>query len=145
MATPKALFASSEDAEHAFYDALEHGDVDAVMDVWSEDDEVVCVHPGGQRLIGHAAVRAGWKAILAGGPLQAHPSDLHITAGPMIAVHSLIERLISVEQNRTRVARVFATNIYFKGPLGWRLVLHHASLTPPDQGTPDPGGPLVLH
>ena len=44
------LHATPEAVEQAFYDALEAGDVDALMSVWSEDDEIICIHPGGQRL-----------------------------------------------------------------------------------------------
>ena len=28
------------------------GDVDLLMSCWAEDDEIVCVHPGGSRLMG---------------------------------------------------------------------------------------------
>ena len=48
----------------------ELGDAAAVADLWLEDDDVVCVHPGGPRLTGHGTVRASWAAILANGPLQ---------------------------------------------------------------------------
>ena len=46
-------FPTSQDAENAFYDALERADLDAMMAVWAEDEEIVCVHPTGPRLAGH--------------------------------------------------------------------------------------------
>jgi ketosteroid isomerase-like protein len=43
-------YASPDDVEHAFYDAISHGDADLLMLVWAEDEETVCVHPTGVRL-----------------------------------------------------------------------------------------------
>jgi ketosteroid isomerase-like protein len=41
------LFATADDAERAFYEALAKSDLDAMMAVWSEDEETVCILPGG--------------------------------------------------------------------------------------------------
>ena len=63
----KANFTTALEAEAAFYQALAQGNVDALMAVWSEDEEVVCVHPGGPRIVGLAAVRETWRQILSNG------------------------------------------------------------------------------
>ncbi|MGA2552245.1 MAG: nuclear transport factor 2 family protein [Burkholderiaceae bacterium] len=140
------MHASPDDAEQAFYEALEHANLEALMDLWSEDDEIVCIHPGGPRLVGHAAIRAGWKSMFANGPVHARRVQIQVAQGPLSAVHSLIEQVIVAQQGETRVVNVFATNVYFKGPQGWRLVLHHASLTPPEHATLVAGGqPRMLH
>ena len=39
--SPAPLFATPEDAEAAFYDAVARGDLEALMAIWSEDEEVV--------------------------------------------------------------------------------------------------------
>ena len=62
------IFPTAQDAENAFYEALERADLDAMMAVWSEDEEIVCVHPAGQRLAGQAQVREAWRQMFAGGP-----------------------------------------------------------------------------
>ena len=46
------LFKTAQDAETAFYEAQEKADLDAMMAVWADDDDIVCVHPGGMRLSG---------------------------------------------------------------------------------------------
>ena len=51
------IYTTTEDAEEAFYDAIGRGDLDALMAIWSEDEEIVCIHPTGQRMDGHAAIR----------------------------------------------------------------------------------------
>ena len=62
------IFPTAQDAENAFYEALERADLDTMMAVWSEDEEIVCVHPNGQRLAGQATVREAWRQMFAGGP-----------------------------------------------------------------------------
>ena len=54
----KTNFPTPQDAEAAFYDALENADLEAMMEVWSEDEEVSCVHPGGRRIAGRRAACA---------------------------------------------------------------------------------------
>ncbi len=60
------IFPTAQDAENAFYEALERGDLDAMMAVWAEDEEIVCVHPAGERLTGQDQVRASWTKIFSG-------------------------------------------------------------------------------
>ena len=62
------IFPTAQDAQNAFYEALERSDLEAMMAVWSEDEDIVCVHPAGQRLAGQAAVREVWRQMFAGGP-----------------------------------------------------------------------------
>ncbi len=51
MTTP-THFASPDDVEQAFYEAVARGDADLLMLVWAEDEETLCVHPTGVRLRG---------------------------------------------------------------------------------------------
>ena len=41
------IYTTPTDAALAFYQAFEAKDVDAMMTTWAEDEEIVCVHPGG--------------------------------------------------------------------------------------------------
>ena len=60
-----SIFTSPQDAALAFYQAFEAKDIDAMMATWADDEEIVCVHPGGPRLVGYDAVRASWERIFA--------------------------------------------------------------------------------
>ena len=60
------IFPTAQDAENAFYEALERADLEAMMSVWAEDEEIVCVHPSGPRLTGQDPVRESWRKILSG-------------------------------------------------------------------------------
>src|SRR5215470_5906259 len=59
------IYTTPSDAALAFYKAFEAKDIDAMMATWAEDEEIVCVHPGGARLVGYDAVRSGWEQIFA--------------------------------------------------------------------------------
>jgi ketosteroid isomerase-like protein len=127
MKRGKQLNGSPAEVEAAFYDALNRGDVEALMLLWADDEEIFCIHPGGPRLHGHAAIQASWEAILERGGLQIHPSQLFETHNLMSAVHSVIE---GVTSNASEPAHLLATNAYMKTPQGWRMVLHHVSVAP---------------
>jgi ketosteroid isomerase-like protein len=127
MARRKQLNGSAAEVEAAFYEALNRADVEALMLLWAEDEEIVCVHPGGPRLHGHAAIQASWEAILERGGLQIRPSQLHETHNLMSSVHTVIE---GVTSSGSEPAQLVATNVYMKTPQGWRMVLHHVSVAP---------------
>jgi len=128
----KTIFPTPQDAEAAFYAALERADLDAMMQVWSEDEEVSCVHPGGPRLTGLEQVRENWAQIFKSDQrLQVQLSDQVFVAGMLFEVHSLHENIL-VRSGRGEGARsiVIATNVYQRSGEGWRMLLHHASPGP---------------
>jgi ketosteroid isomerase-like protein len=138
----KPIFTSPQEAETAFYEALERGDLEAMMAVWSEDEEIVCVHPGGPRLTGYATVREAWRRIFEGGSrLKVQLLALSTVHGPFAAVHSVVEQL-GVVGDKQLAAPVAATNVYVRGALGWRMIVHHASPVPPSSIG---DAPQVLH
>lgn len=147
MADSKTFFATPQDAEAAFYDALERADLDAMMAVWSEDDETLCVHPGGPRLTGLAAVREGWRQVFQSGErLIVRRSQLVAVNGLLLAVHSLLEHvsLAKADTGQQAMPPVIATNVYQRGAHGWHMLSHHTSPSPP---LPDqfPDAPQTLH
>ena len=59
----------------------------------ADDDEIVCVHPGGPRVVGPAAIRAAFEAIFANGAVAVRPQKVRRPAGLNCAVHSVVERI----------------------------------------------------
>jgi ketosteroid isomerase-like protein len=138
-------FASAESAEEAFYDAMRRGDLDAMMALWADEDEVVCAHPSGARLVGLPAIRASFEEIFAGGGVRVQPAEIRVHAGGLLAVHSLLERIVVDTPGGPRRVECAVTNAYVKTVRGWRMVLHHAS-PPLEQpaGEPPPTPPSTL-
>jgi len=125
------IFASPQDAEAAFYEALENCDIEAMMSVWAEDEEVVCVHPGGPRLVGYATIREAWQNVFANGTrLRVRLSQQTTVSTPFAMISMLLEHIATAD-NENLNAPVAATNIFVRGVLGWRMVAHHASPVPP--------------
>ena len=146
------IFPTAQDAENAFYQALERADLGSMMAVWSEDEEIVCVHPAGQRLAGQQQVREAWRQMFAGGSgMRVQITQQVAVTGMMVAVHSVLENITVAGEQRARPPMV-ATNVYLRTPSGWRMVAHHASPAPAEPAaisapatSAEPPDPKILH
>ena len=131
MPRSRKIFPTPDDAEIAFYDAFERGDLAAMMVVWAEDDDVVCIHPSGPRLVGFDAVRDSWMQIFTSGmKLSVRVTQSRRLDGPSVAVRSVVES-ITAPGTEAAPQLVNATNVYVLTDAGWRIAMHHAS--PPEQ------------
>ena len=124
---PAPASLSPDELEAELYAALQSADLERLMALWSDDDEIVCVHPGGSRIVGTAAIRAAFEAMFANGSVDVEPHRVHRLESHSSAVHSVVERVRVATKEGERFAWVIATNVYLKSALGWRLVAHHAS------------------
>lgn len=123
-----AGFTSPEAAEQAFYAAFARLDAAAMADVWAADQPVCCIHPGGALLQGRATVLQSWAEIFAGAqPPRLEWERLSAVSGSGLAVHVTAEH-IETGAPAARSAHVVATNVFRRGPAGWTLIEHHASL-----------------
>jgi ketosteroid isomerase-like protein len=132
MARPRAptILTSPQDVAIAFYRAFEAKDLDTMMATWAEDEDIVCVHPGGPRLVGYEAVRAGWEQIFAGNAKLAFRLDQIVVIETVgLALQSALEQVTVGDEREPRGAAI-ATNIFLRTPSGWRMVVHHASPAP---------------
>ena len=121
------VFASPEDVEATFYEAIARGDLTALMSVWADDEEIVCIHPTGQRLTGAAAIRDSWRTIFANNlRLMVRLSRGVRWSGMLMAVHNVVETLYFGPEQKPHPP-MLATNIFQRGANGWRMVAHHAS------------------
>ena len=126
----KTLFTTPQDAEAAFYDAFAKADLEAMMEVWGDDDDIYCVHPGGARICGVERIRESWRRIFAGGQnLRFNLRDQQLIHTMMLAVHSVYEHIAVAGQARAHQAMI-ATNVYQRSERGWRMVAHHAAPAP---------------
>lgn len=121
------LGGSPEDVENAFFEALHNADIDQLMRCWADDDEVICIHPGGARVVGVEAIRAAFGGLLAEGGIQARAEAVRKIHTLAAAVHSIVVCIDINTSDGARTVYVLATNVYAKTPQGWRLVAHHAS------------------
>ena len=143
------IFPTAQDAENAFYEALERCDLDGMMAVWAEDEEIICIHPTGSRLTGPDQIRESWAQIFSGGPrARVHITSQVAISGMMLAVHSVHENFVLPQQAQgdARPVPIVATNVYLRTAAGWRMIVHHASPAPAAaQPAPREAPPKLLH
>lgn len=144
-AMSKPTLASPDDAELAFYDAFNRSDLEAMMAIWAEDEECVCIHPGGSRFSGLAAIRESWKQLFETGmKFSVRTSSVIRNHSALIAIHSLLQH-VNVEGDDTIAPPLITTNVFIRGPLGWQLLMHHTSPSPDTSGLLMQESPRIVH
>jgi len=162
---PKILFPAPSDCEAAFYDAFERADLNAMMAVWADEPSIVCIHPQGPRLAGLSSISDSFAEIFSHGPgTQLQVSELRMQQSQTLAIHNVYETYMLKGQHLgqhgaqpesqpgteprarpTEMPPVLATNIYLLTPNGWRMILHHASLSPRGTTAEEQGVSRILH
>ena len=130
LSKPAAVSLSGDvdELEASFYEAMQAGDIDRLMACWADEDDIVCVHPGGPRLLGAGAIRAVYELMFgSSGGLAVKPERLRKIESLTSSVHSVVERLTVRTPEGESHALVIATNVYQKTAQGWRMVVHHVS------------------
>jgi ketosteroid isomerase-like protein len=118
-------FPSAQAAETAFYAAFENADYTAMKAVWSPEDDIECIHPLGERLMGQKEVGNSWRRMFSGGKRMkfrlAHTKRFQTE---QLVIHILYENITIAEKHHPPL---IATNIYRFNGRGWHMILHHAS------------------
>jgi ketosteroid isomerase-like protein len=126
-------FATPDEAETAFYDAFRASNLEAMMNIWADQEFIECIHPMSDRDRGTFAVRESWRRIFDGGlKVELELSDIHRTQDALLAIHTVYEHFRTPGDDRQHPP-VIATNIYQLIDGGWHMVLHHASPSPQDE------------
>ena len=139
------MVGSADEIETAFYEALQAGDLERLMACWANEEDIICVHPGGPRLIGAVAIRNSFEIMFSHGPIRSFPERLHKLETITSAVHNLIERVEIYTADGAQIAFVTSTNVYMRTAQGWRMVAHHASPGTPPEIHSDIDTPTLLH
>ena len=91
------LGGSPDDVEAAFYEGLQKGDIEQLMACWADEDDIVCIHPGGPRIVGAGAIRAAFDAMRARliyRPRGGKPTDARSLCYPLV-VNNLVCRAMN--------------------------------------------------
>ncbi|MEU5717140.1 nuclear transport factor 2 family protein [Streptomyces sp. NPDC020403] len=126
-----------EQANTAFYEAMERGDFDALSDLWlpGEDLTVSCVHPGWPVLTGRGEVLRSYALIMANTEyIQFFLTDVGVAMTGDTALVTCTENILSGAPAEDGAALgplvgqlVVATNVFRRTPDGWKLWSHHGS------------------
>ncbi len=114
-----------QEAEAAFYAAIENSDIDAMRTLWSNDDTASCIHPGSERLQGFEAITASWRAMFASqSGLHFEVREVKTVQEGSLSIHTLRERIFLDDQP---VGMALSTNVYRLENDQWHMLVHHAS------------------
>ncbi|MFE7615747.1 nuclear transport factor 2 family protein [Streptomyces sp. NPDC057496] len=137
QAEAAADIAAVEEANTAFYEAMERGDFEELSGLWlpGEDLTVSCVHPGWPVLTGRGEVLRSYALIMANTEyIQFFLTDVGISMTGDTALVTCTENILSGgpaedgnELGPLVGQLVVATNVFRRTPDGWKLWSHHGS------------------
>ena len=106
-------------ANDAFYIAFVSRDYEAMQDVWSQRDQITCIHPGWRALIGYEEVMQSWRAILTNPDAPAimcrSSSACVLGSTAYVICYETIDG-----------STLIATNVFVQEDRTWKLVHHQA-------------------
>ncbi|HJR38868.1 MAG TPA: nuclear transport factor 2 family protein [Nocardioidaceae bacterium] len=116
----------------AFYHAFESADLDTMTELWIEDEESLCVHPGAMPVRGTKAINRSWALIMANTPyIQFFLTDVEVSVLGDVASVTCTENVLTADEmtdeGSFNGAKAVATNVLVRTDQGWRLWIHHAS------------------
>ncbi|MEQ8226847.1 MAG: nuclear transport factor 2 family protein [Rhodospirillales bacterium] len=106
-------------ANDAFYTAFASGDFAQMRDVWADDRDITCIHPGWRPLVGQSDVMDSWATILASG----ETTDIRCV-GAQAFIAGDTAYVTGFE--RMPGTLLTATNVFVRNGARWRMVHHQA-------------------
>jgi ketosteroid isomerase-like protein len=121
-----------QEAEDAFYDALDEGNLRQMLSVWAESDDICCLLPMYPMIQSRQGVVDVFTHLLS----QGHGVSLAIAhmgwiETDDIAIHQVEETIMALPSDTPPPPPFYGTNIYRKDKTGWRLIVHQNAPTPP--------------
>lgn len=116
----------------AFYRAFESADLDAMTELWLDDAEAMCIHPGAMPVKGTSAINRSWALIMANTPyIQFFLTDVEVSVLGDVASVTCTENVLTANEmtdaGAFNGAKAVATNVFVRTSDRWRLWIHHAS------------------
>ena len=141
-AVMNAIYATPQDAEDAYYDALEAGDLQRLLGVWADSEDICCLLPMYPLIQGRAGVKEVFSHLFSQGQgVELSINHLNWIQTAEIAIHHIEEAVQNPPEGAPPPPPFYATNIYRKVGDGWRLISHQNAPTPapppPDLVMPD--------
>jgi ketosteroid isomerase-like protein len=119
------------EANERFYRALESLDLAAMERVWMQSQDVRCIHPGSEALVGWTDVRRAWEQIFENTRwIRVQPTDVRLQVIGEVGLVACAENITATQDDDVGVAVAQATNVFRRTVDGWRMILHHASPAP---------------
>eukprot|EP00542_Grammatophora_oceanica_P014841 CAMPEP_0194032066 /NCGR_PEP_ID=MMETSP0009_2-20130614/5093_1 /TAXON_ID=210454 /ORGANISM="Grammatophora oceanica, Strain CCMP 410" /LENGTH=166 /DNA_ID=CAMNT_0038672393 /DNA_START=201 /DNA_END=698 /DNA_ORIENTATION=+ len=107
--------------QHSFYEAFSSQDITLMRQVWSTKDDIRCVHPGMECLIGQQEVMQSWRDMFGvSDGFKISPSRVQIDVTGTTALCTCIEKTHTGGQ-------LECVNVYRREDGDWKMILHMAA------------------
>ncbi len=130
------------EANEGFYQAFNERDIERMRSIWHQGGAgpVVCIHPGWEPLLGYEAILKSWADIFKSSEnMNLRVSHVLTQVADDLAWVSCRENLFIIHSAGVHSSQVHASNLFRRVDGAWKMVLHHASSSPPggDGETPE--------
>jgi SnoaL-like domain len=120
-----------ENANTQFYDAFENVSISMMDNIWSHNDDCICIHPGWEMFVGWLAIRESWMTIFANTEnikFTLSNTKFRLYEG-IVGVVTCVENIKMILNEGKVFNGVVATNIfeYDGNQKRFLLVYHHGS------------------
>lgn len=111
-----------------YYKAFENFDFEAMSQIWANTDDVVCIHPGWDILIGWEKVKEGWNKIFMEETLLKFTiRNPNVIIRDRVGIISCIEEIFISSRETISQTFIATTNLYQETENGLKLFYHHSS------------------
>ena len=112
----------------AFYDAFGDRDLKVMTSLWWQGSTSLCIHPGGQVILGWEEIKASWDAIFRNtDALEIDVEIVKVEVDRSLAYIVVREIVLQASSGRRMKAQSIATNVFQKMAQKWYIVQHHGS------------------
>ena len=113
-------------ANRSFYEAFGSLNIDEMEKVWDRSNNVLCIHPSSDIIVGRPDVRQSWVDIFYNTTLMHfNITDAQVQIRGDCAWVSCHENISTVLDGRAGNFTIRATNIFTKVDGQWKMVHHH--------------------
>ncbi len=127
MQTDQRILSSNQ----SFYDAFNKQNLAMMKEVWLNDANARCIHPGWPVLKGYAGIMQSWEDIFNHNQhMEIKVSDADVMIQDDFAWVSCQENLFSIKMTGVQSSKVHATNLFQRVRDEWKMILHHAAAIP---------------
>lgn len=115
-------------SNQAFYEAFTARNLNEMNRLWWQGSTCLCVHPGGEVLVGWEAIQASWQSIFSNtSSLEIDFEIIEVEIDQSLAYVVVREIVLQSSRGRNIKASSIATNMFRKMAQKWYLVHHHGS------------------
>ena len=116
------------EANKGFYRAFSDRNLNEMSRLWWQGETCLCIHPGGQVILGWESIRASWEGIFQNtDSLEIETEVVKVDVDQAIAYVLVHEVVLQSSRGRKLKAQSMATNIFQKMAQKWYIVHHHGS------------------